>query len=785
LALGGTTSGGTFKSSGTGVITIAPNLSITANGAKTLTLGGSNTGANTFSGSIGNSGAGATAITKADGGRWILSNTANTYTGITTVSAGILEVTKLDDGGNNSSIGASGAGAANLVFNNGGILRYTGSGDSTNRAFTYNSTTNSTGWTFDASGTGALEFTNTASPTFTGTAGQIRFLTLTGTNTNDNILAATLVNNGAGAVNVTKTGLGKWVLTSDNTYTGTTFVNYGTLEMKNVVGGTGRTRTLGGLNFNLGDGTFISNNAGFATGTLSTTFTNAGVRAAGATGNIVSTGGTNGTDNIINTTGAAGFIDKGVYFGGSEFAARNALNGYVRALAYGSDASAAAVDTITASNHVKLTSTPGSQAAITLLSLNLAGSGVSWTTTSGNLNVPGIIKSGGGSQSIISGGNLTTTSNAELVIRTDTSSDSLLISSHLTQGSGILTKSGAGTLTLTGTNTYTGQTHVNAGILSINANVRLGAQATGATLNLKGGTLQATSTFGLYNGSPGTNNRAVVLTNQNGFDVTGSNTLTVAGVVSGAGGGFNKTGTGTLALTGTNTYTGATNINQGTLAVNGTGAINSSAVTINGGTFRYNSSVAYNGSLTFTSGTVGGTNLTGSLNDLTIGTNQTLSPGNSPGTATTGDQTWAGGGTYLWEINNATATAGTDPGWDLLSGTGTLDITASNLSTFTIMVTSLGLDNLAGSAVNFDDSQNYNWMIADFSATISTFAQNAFSIDTTWFLNAYTGTFGIARGETVGGDNSQIYLTYTPVPEPRAALLGGIGLLLLFRRRRN
>jgi hypothetical protein len=37
----------------------------------------------------------------------------------------------------------------------------------------------------------------------------------------------------------------------------------------------------------------------------------------------------------------------------------------------------------------------------------------------------------------------------------------------------------------------------------------------------------------------------------------------------------------------------------------------------------------------------------------------------------------------------------------------------------------------------------------------------------------------------LGGDNSQIYLTYTSIPEPRAALLGGLGLLMLLWRRRN
>jgi fibronectin-binding autotransporter adhesin len=203
---------------------------------------------------------------------------------------------------------------------------------------------------------------------------------------------------------------------------------------------------------------------------------------------------------------------------------------------------------------------------VTLLSLNLASGGINWTNTSGTLTAPGILKSGGGS-STISGGNVSGGGNTELVIRTDTASDSLAISSILSQGSGALTKSGAGTLTLSGNNTYTGQTHINAGTLSIGANVNLGAEATGATLNLKGGTLQATGTFGLFNGTAGTNNRAVTLLDQSTIEVTGANTLTIAGVISGTTSGFEKTGTGTLVLSGTNTYTGPTIITAGTLGL--------------------------------------------------------------------------------------------------------------------------------------------------------------------------------------------------------------------------
>jgi autotransporter-associated beta strand protein len=68
---------------------------------------------------------------------------------------------------------------------------------------------------------------------------------------------------------------------------------------------------------------------------------------------------------------------------------------------------------------------------------------------------------------------------------------------------------------------------------------------------------------------------------------TGSNNLStqVDGVISGTGGGLTKVGTGTLTLTGTNTYTGATTISAGTLALSGFGDISSSSIVTVNGTF--------------------------------------------------------------------------------------------------------------------------------------------------------------------------------------------------------
>ncbi|MBW8781370.1 MAG: autotransporter-associated beta strand repeat-containing protein [Verrucomicrobia bacterium] len=190
-------------------------------------------------------------------------NAANTYTGPTTVTLGTLSVSSLANGGSASHIGASSNAAGNLVLN-GGTLQYTGAAVSTDRLFSLQSSS-----TINASGSGAVNFTNTGSMGFnSGTAAKT--LTLTGTNTGTNTLAAVIGDN-TGATSVTKSGAGTWVLSGANTFTGATAVNAGTLA-------TGSTGTFGAGNVSVVSGaalTFGNNTsiADLSTLTLASTST--------------------------------------------------------------------------------------------------------------------------------------------------------------------------------------------------------------------------------------------------------------------------------------------------------------------------------------------------------------------------------------------------------------------------------------------------------------------------------------------------------------------------------
>ncbi|RYY58345.1 MAG: autotransporter outer membrane beta-barrel domain-containing protein, partial [Comamonadaceae bacterium] len=227
-------------------------------------------------------------------------------------------------------------------------------------------------------------------------------------------------------------------------------------------------------------------------------------------------------------------------------------------------------------------------------------------------------------------------------------------------GTGGITKVGTGTQTLTAANTYTGGTTVQAGTLALSGAGSLAATApvavTGAGATFSIGGASTDLTIGALSGVAGS---TVALGGRTLIFGDATN-RTIGSAVTGTGAFFVKQGTGIVSLSGTNTYTGVTIINGGTLAING--SVAGSVITSNGGTVAG-------------SGTIGG--------DLIVDKNGTLSAGNSPGTLTVaGNLTMYAGSTSVFELGQSGTVGGVSNDLVRVGGSlalaGTLQATASS-----------------------------------------------------------------------------------------------------------
>ncbi len=237
---------------------------------------------------------------------------------------------------------------------------------------------------------------------------------------------------------------------------------------------------------------------------------------------------------------------------------------------------------------------------------------------------------------------------------------------------------------------------------------------------------------------------------------TGS--VAVVGQVSGAG-GISKTGANTLLLTNANTYAGTTNITTGLLSANnitgsatGTGAV----------------------SVTGTLGGAGTITPTGS-NGITVNSGGALAPGNgtTPGTmtfnftSTTGKLTMSSGSGFQYHLGSAGV-------GDMLAivGASAGDVIFNNN-----MINFMGT-GAVGSYKIFDTSLNSTtWT----GLTVNGSGQITGGLTYTNLTGGYSAILYMGGG-SYGGTSGDIYVQV--IPEPKVALLGGLGALLLLRRRR-
>lgn len=485
----------------------------------------------------------------------------------------------------------------------------------------------------------------------------------------------TLVWNGAitGEGGLDKQGTATLVLGADNTYTGNTRLT-GTLQLGN---GGSNGSVLGNI---VNNGVLVvnRNNALTLDGIISGTgaLTQQGTGTTTLTGLNTYAGGTslNGGVLVASTDTRLGAAAGGLSFDGGTL---RTGAGFDSSRAVSLAVGGGSLDDASGATFRGVFSGVGG--------LTKLGAGVTVLTadnsyTGGTSIAAGTLRVGDGGTSGSLLGNIS--NNGALIFdRADASSFTGIIS-----GSGEVSVIGGGTLTLGGVNTYS---HVNGtqvregSTLIVGSDANLGA-ASNRVLLRNGSTLRLTSSFDLV--------RAFVLEgvgNYNHID-TLANTTTITGVISGES-GLQKDGSGSLILTGANSYIGGTTIAAGTLQIGNGGAGGSLLGNIsNNGALVFNRS----GSLTF-DGLVSGT---GTLTQAGPGTlvltgNHSYSGGTSISAGTL--QLGAGGtsGSVAGNISNNGALVfnrGDSLSYaGIISGTGTLNkqgagaLTLSGANTYT------------------------------------------------------------------------------------------------------
>jgi autotransporter-associated beta strand protein len=698
-------------------------------------------------------------------------------------------------------IGPSVAQAQTYYWDNNGATSGFGTASGTWAAPTTGNTTQ--GWSTSATGellpgnvttatTDSLNFGNGATGLGAGTitvsgtvnSGNMTFasgsggIVLSGGNISFSAAPTIFVNNSAantissqitGASSLAKNGTGTLLLSGNNSFTGGVTINAGTLRISNsnalgtgsktitMQGGSRVLELTGGITLGSNLSLTLSSNSFDGGGVLSSSGANAiqgniNFSTGNPALNISSNGG-----STLTVSGNIGFSvadTRPLHLGGNS-TNLNTISGVLRQTGSGT--------------------------------MNVVKQGIGTWVLTGNNTYNGTTTITGGTLQIGNGGGTGSLNTASAI--TNNATLAFNRAGTVTQGTdfgtisgtGLVAQSGSGTLVLGTGSTYTGGTRVTAGTLQLASGATALGSANG-TLTVNGGLVDMnnnsltvgnlTGTGGTIQGSSGTRTFTI-----GSGDFGGGN---FQGVIADGTGGttaLTKIGTGTITLSGSNSYTGATTISGGTLAVNG--SLASSSLVVNG--------------------RLGGS---GVLTNATLSGAGSIDPGNSPGVLTASDTDPTGGLDYNFEFT----AANTLPAWsssnasinDVLRLTDatpfTGNMTAGNVINLYFDVASLNPGDVFTGGFYTDTSANFLSTIA--GATYQYFLANV-SGNVTYNGNTYFAYTGpntisaatVAQTADFGAGNVNGFVTrFTVVPEPTTMVLLGAGVAMLgfrFGRRRN
>jgi autotransporter-associated beta strand protein len=477
---------------------------------------------------------GLTVRTDNTGGTVLLSNANNTYTGVTSVIAGVLKVGVVDALPTDTTVTLGNAASQGFA------------------TFDLNG--------FDQRVAGVTAgTTNNVVAMVTNTSGTASVLTVDS--------AATLATNSAfitGNLSLVKDGAGIFRLTSANTYTGSTTVNTGTLEISGVLG------SVSGQQFILNGGTLLINNS--TTGTNNNNRISDTATITFRDGDLTFTGSADASTNSSETVGNL-VLDRGyqtvrIAYGGTNAATLTA-SGFTRSAGGGvvflSGANLGASSATTTSVSRFFVNT-----APTLIGTTDAlNTGVNSAVKNTKI-VPYLVGSSTGS---------TTTPDTFVTYNSQTGFRPLDPNSEFTQNLIDATTVGHNTR-ITSSLTMGASTNVAINSLIVVDPIASTGGANDTTLNLNGNTVTVTSGAILFDSNTSTiSGGTLAFGSQEAIIYAHGSTSTISSRITGSG-GLTVAGTGTFVLNATNSiYSGDTTLLSATTVIGASSTGSPGAVT--------------------------------------------------------------------------------------------------------------------------------------------------------------------------------------------------------------